>query len=189
MEELQTFLSDPSTDSELRELATTDLETTQASLTTFANSLKQSLVPVHPFSAFPCLLEIHPGAGGSEASLFAHDLLQMYTAFAGRLGLSAKLTSYSRDESAPAGSIGLSDAILEISGEQAYDMMRTEAGVHRVQRIPATEKKGRTHTSAVSVMVLPSLPEGDQTELNYEDPESDYYIDMTDSMSIRRRVQ
>lgn len=183
--ELQSLLDDPSADSELRELATTDLESTHSSLPTLANTLKTSLIPPHPFSAFPCLLEIHPGAGGSEASIFAHELLYMYIGLASRLGLQHTLTSYSPDDSAPAGSVALSDAILEISAPNTYDLFRSEAGVHRVQRIPATEKKGRTHTSAVSVLVLPSLPDtssGD-SQLNYDDPTSDYYINPTEVRS------
>jgi peptide chain release factor 1 len=74
----------------------------------------------------------------------------------------------------------LSEAVIEIEANGAYDILRTESGVHRVQRVPATETKGRTHTSAVSVMVLPSFPEdGSEVDnaLNFEDPNSDYYID------------
>lgn len=74
----------------------------------------------------------------------------------------------------------LSEAVIEIESDGAYDILRTESGVHRVQRVPATETKGRTHTSAVSVMVLPSFPDsasGMDSALNIEDPNSDYYVD------------
>lgn len=188
--ELQALISDPSGDSELRGLAQDDLSSTTNSLPSLANALKTSLIPPHPFSSFPCLLEIHPGAGGSEASIFAHELLHMYIGLASRLGLPNQLTSYTPDDSAPAGSVATSDAILEISGPNAYDLFRPEAGVHRVQRIPATEKKGRTHTSAVSVLVLPSLPERpEDSNLNYEDPTSDYYIDPTEVHSEVMRAR
>ena len=114
----------------------------------------------------------------------------MYIALASRLGLSHNLTSFSSDDSAPSGTDGLSDAILEISAPNTYDLFRSEAGVHRVQRIPATEKKGRTHTSAVSVLVLPSLPERpEDSDLNYEDPTSDYYIDVTEVHSEVMRAR
>lgn len=185
LSELQSMLSDPSTDSELRSLAESDVESTLSTLPTLSNTLKSSLIPPHPFASFPCLLEIHPGAGGSEASIFAHDLLQMYINLCSRLNLPYQLTSFSPDDSAPSGSIAITDAILEITAQNTYDLFRPEAGVHRVQRIPATEKKGRTHTSAVSVLVLPSLPDtssGD-SELNYEDPNSDYYIHTPDVKS------
>lgn len=109
----------------------------------------------------------------------------MYIGLASRLGLQHTLTSYSPDDSAPSGSVALSDAILEISAPNTYDLFRSEAGVHRVQRIPATEKKGRTHTSAVSVLVLPSLPDtgAADSELGYDDPNSDYYIDSSEVRS------
>jgi peptide chain release factor 1 len=140
--------------------------------------LKRTLTPRHPFAHLPCLLEIHPGAGGSEASLFAASLLNMYTSLCARRSWPCTLLSYSSDDSVPSGETGLTDCVLEIEGPGAYDVLRTEAGVHRVQRVPATEKKGRTHTSAVSVLVLPSLPKpGEDSALNFEDPNSDYYVD------------
>lgn len=73
----------------------------------------------------------------------------------------------------------LTEAVMEIENPGSYDTMRTESGVHRVQRVPATEGKGRTHTSAVSVMILPSFPSNDEGDnaLNFDDPNSDYYID------------
>ena len=129
----------------------------------------------------PCLLEVRPGAGGSEAALFAGDLLRMYQAFCKRRGLHTKLLKL--DEAAFGNDSEISEAVLEIDREGAYDMLRCEAGVHRVQRVPATEKQGRTHTSAVSVIVLPSFPEKGEEEMgeaNFDDPESDYYINPKD---------
>lgn len=187
--ELEALLSDPSSDKELRELASTDIEEALTTLPILTNKLKSSLIPVHPFAHLPALLEIHPGAGGSEASLFAYELLQMYTALASNLNLPTSLASYSADESTPSGTTGLTDCILEINAPGAYDLFRTEAGVHRVQRVPATEKKGRTHTSAVSVLVLPSIPETNSTELDFEDPNSDYYINPGDVRSETMRAR
>ena len=139
--------------------------------------LEASLIPAHPFAHLPCLLELRPGAGGSEAALFAGDLLRMYHALCKRLALRAKTLTLdvSADEQ-------VSEAVLEIERAGAYGALRGEAGVHRVQRVPATETKGRTHTSAVSVLVLPRFPDStvaDGAEA-FEDPESDYYVDPKD---------
>ena len=135
----------------------------------------------------PCLLEIRPGAGGGEAAIFAGDVLRMYQAFCSRHRLRANLLKYEDAEGASGGGgsdTPLQEAILEIDSPGAYDQLRGEAGVHRVQRVPATETKGRTHTSAVSVLVLPSLstnsPDGGAAEENWEDPSSDYYINPKD---------
>jgi len=133
----------------------------------------------------PCLLEIRPGAGGSEAALFAGDLLRMYVSYCNRVGLRNTLLKYEDTDGAsdPRGSESpLQEAVLEIESAGSYGLMRCEAGVHRVQRVPATESKGRTHTSAVSVLVLPSFPERDSGagEEDWENPESDYYLDPTD---------
>lgn len=144
----------------------------------------------------PCLLEIRPGAGGGEAALFAKDLLRMYLAFCSRRHLRASLLKYedaegtsgNGDSDAP-----LQEAILEVDSAGSYGELRTEAGVHRVQRVPATESKGRTHTSAASVLVLPSMPShgngNENGEENWDDPSSDYYIDpkevRTDIMRAR----
>ncbi|KAI9827328.1 MAG: hypothetical protein M1826_006433 [Phylliscum demangeonii] len=137
----------------------------------------------------PCLLEIRPGAGGGEAALFAGELLRMYRAFCSRHQLRATLLKYDDAEGSSGSGAGsseapLQEAILEVDSPGAYGRLRGEAGVHRVQRVPATESKGRTHTSATSVMVLPSLPtSGSGGELgteNWDDPTSDYYIDPKD---------
>ena len=124
---------------------------------------------------------MRPGAGGSEAALFAGDLLRMYQAFCKRHGLHTKLLKL--DAAALVNDSEISEAVLEIDSDGAYELLRCEAGVHRVQRVPATEKQGRTHTSAVSVIVLPSFPEKGDEELgdaNLDDPSSDYYIDPKD---------
>lgn len=140
------------------------------------------MIPQHPFSDMPCLVEIRPGAGGNEAALFAGDLLRMYRAFCKRKGLCANLLKL--DSSASVSSDDqIEEAVLEIDAAGAYDIFRCEAGVHRVQRVPATENKGRTHTSAVSVLVLPNFPEQGEEETgaaNFDDPSNDYYIDPGD---------
>lgn len=188
LEELQALLQDPSSDAEICSLAQADIEATTASIPSLALQLKNSLIPPHPFASMPCLIELHPGAGGSEASLFAQSLLEMYKSFCARMGWPASLAQYQSDGAE--GETALSEALLEINAPGSYDILRTEAGVHRVQRVPATEKKGRTHTSAVSVLVLPSLPEsGAENDLNYEDPNSDYYVSVTEVRSETMRAR
>lgn len=119
--------------------------------------------------------------------MFAGDLLRMYRAYCNNKGFRTSLIKYEDEAgSGDAGSAGpLQEAILEIEDAGAYDALRSEAGVHRVQRVPATESKGRTHTSAVSVLVLPSFPtnandSGGAEALDFDNPESDYYVNPQD---------
>ncbi|TQB69897.1 hypothetical protein MPDQ_001258 [Monascus purpureus] len=187
--ELNSLLVDPSTDPELRSLAIEELENSRATIPAISSKLKHSLVPRHPFAELPCLLEIRPGAGGDEAGIFALELLKMYRAFCSRRGLRSTVLKQELEDGAAEDR--LSEAVLEIETDGAYDILRTESGVHRVQRVPVTETKGRTHTSAVSVMVLPSFPEarsGESSALDYENPNSDYYISPQDVRSERMRA-
>lgn len=164
-----------------------DLEATAKDLDTLSRRLATSLTPKHPFEDMPCLIEIRPGVGGGEAALFAGDLLRMYRSYCSRKNMRASLLKYETadGDSDASGEAPLAEAILEIESAGAYGKMRSEAGVHRVQRVPATESKGRTHTSAVGVLVLPSLPttgtEGQEMwEADLNDPTSDYYVNSTD---------
>lgn len=173
-------------DKEMDQAIDEEREGVQDQLSKIGQALVQSLVPSHPFAHLPCLLEIRPGAGGDEAGLFAGDLLRMYEAYCSRHGYSTSLLKCETSDgiaSSSGGNVHLQEAVLEIDAVDAYDLLRCEAGVHRVQRVPATESKGRTHTSAASVLVLPSLPAQIGQELgeeSYNDPESDYYIDTKD---------
>lgn len=174
-------MQDPSTDSELRSLAAEEIQSTSANLHELSNHLRRSLVPPHPFAHLPCLVEIRPGAGGSEAAIFVGDLLRMYQALCKRRHLRCNIIKQDTLQSAGAGSGSqISEVVIEIEEDGAYDFFRCEAGVHRVQRVPATENNGRTHTSAASVMVLPSFPNDGKEELganSFDNPTSDYYID------------
>ncbi|KAL6712288.1 Peptide chain release factor 1, mitochondrial [Coniothyrium glycines] len=176
--ELTSLIHDPTSDPELRALAADDLAETRTQLVSAAQNLITSLVPVHPFAHLPCLLEIRPGAGGSEAAIFAGDLFRMYVAYCNRSGLRTNLLKYENINGTTEAGVPLSEAIIEIENDSAYGVFRCEAGVHRVQRVPATESKGRTHTSAVSVHVLPSLQENSAVQEDFDNPESDYYIDI-----------
>lgn len=178
MPELQQLIRDPSTDSELRSLAEEELRTTTEKLASLSSDLQTSLIPEHPFAQMPCLIEIRPGAGGDEAGIFAGNLLQMYQGYCKRRDLRVNILKF--DATKVYGlEHSVQEAVLEVGNTGAYDMFRCEAGVHRVQRVPATEVKGRTHTSAVSVHVLPSFPTHEDDELaanNFEDPSNDYYV-------------
>lgn len=179
--ELEALLNDPSSDAELRELALEDIASTRSELGALSHRLTTSLTPKHPFQDLPCLVEIRPGAGGSEAALFASDLVKMYKAYCSRKNFRLSVLKYQTEEGGYSDTSPLHEAILEIESAGSYGDLRCEAGVHRVQRVPATETKGRTHTSAVSVLVLPSLPtNGSELEIDFEDPNSDYYINPTD---------
>ncbi|KAM0317252.1 hypothetical protein ACHAO8_002577 [Botrytis cinerea] len=186
LSELDDLLKDSATDEELRELAVEDLTTTTAHLEELSRNLTTSLTPKHPFAELPCLLEIRPGAGGGEAAIFAADLLRMYRAYCARKRFRSTIIKYETTDGEGAGSDApISEVVLEIESSGSYDSLRGEAGVHRVQRVPATEKQGRTHTSAVSVMVLPSFPttgqEGQEYwEADLNDPNSDYYVNPAD---------
>ena len=186
LDELHALLSDRSTDPELRDLAEEDLVSTKSSLESLSQNLKLALTPKHPFAELPCLIEIKPGVGGSEANLFAGDLLRMYRAYCARRGLRVSLLKYETTDgtTGPESEAPILEAILEIENAGAYGELRCESGVHRVQRVPVTEAKGRTHTSAVGVLVLPSIPTsgGEKTmaEADLNDPESDYYVNTTD---------
>ncbi|RAH82983.1 release factor [Aspergillus japonicus CBS 114.51] len=187
--ELQSLLDDPKTEAELKSLAIEDLESSKLTLPSISESLKKALIPRHPFAELPCLLEIRPGAGGDEAGLFAFELMKMYIAFCSRRGF--RCTIIKKEGGEGSAEDRLSEAVLEIETDGAYDTMRTESGVHRVQRVPATEAKGRTHTSAVSVMVLPSFPEtgsGTDGAHGFDDPNSDYYIDPQEVRTEKMRA-
>lgn len=114
------------------------------------------------------IVEIRAGTGGEEAALFAGGLLKMYTAYAARRGWSAVLI-----DAHPTTLGGCKEAVLEVAGEGVYDTLRHEAGVHRVQRIPTTEKTGRIHTSTASVAVLPEARESD-VEIRPQDIELEF---------------
>ncbi|KAF3940890.1 hypothetical protein ABW19_dt0200336 [Dactylella cylindrospora] len=145
-------------------MATEDIPSTISTIRNTSTALTKSLIPRHPFASHPSVLEIRPGTGGSEATLFTNDLYKMYTSFFSLLRWPTQIISYQTHNEL--GGEGCTEAIMSISTPESYDLLRHEAGVHRVQRVPTTESKGRTHTSTATVMVLPSF--GDDTEGDYE---------------------
>jgi peptide chain release factor 1 len=144
------------TDSELVALAQADLDRLPAEIASLESQLNELLVPRDPLEDRDAILEIRAGTGGDEAALFAGELVRMYTRFAERNGLRVEPVSIS-----DGGMGGVREAIIAIRGADAYGLFRRESGVHRVQRVPATESQGRIHTSAATVAVLPEAEEID----------------------------
>jgi peptide chain release factor 1 len=147
-------------DAEMRELAEEEL----ATLTVRRDALLQELlIPKDPNDEKNVILEIRAGTGGDEAALFAGDLFRMYTRYAERQGWKLDVMS-----SSDTGSGGLKEAIVSIEGRGVYSRLKYESGVHRVQRVPATEASGRIHTSTATVAVLPEAEDVD-IQINEKD--------------------
>ncbi len=125
----------------------------QTELIELATTLEAVLIPRHPQSHLPALMEIRSGVGGDEANIFAYDLLRMYERYATSQNWAVKRYSVNKTEAGD----GVTEAVISVAGSNAFGRLRGEAGVHRVQRTPSTETKGRTHTSTVSINVLPEI--------------------------------
>ncbi|MCU0795007.1 MAG: peptide chain release factor 1 [Akkermansiaceae bacterium] len=143
-------------DAELAALAEEELPTLRSSLPVLEEKLQYALLPADPNEDRDAIIEIRAGAGGDEASLFAAELLRMYTRHAELRGWKAEHLGSSPSEVG-----GFKEVALRISGEQVFRFLKYESGVHRVQRVPATETQGRIHTSTVTVAVLPEAEEID----------------------------
>ncbi|EPS39399.1 hypothetical protein H072_6826 [Dactylellina haptotyla CBS 200.50] len=158
------------TNSPLSSMAADDIPPTIDSIRSTSAALTTALVPRNQFASYPCTIEIRPGTGGSEATLFTNDLYKMYSSFFSLLRWQTNIISYQTHNEV--GGEGCSELVMTVSTPESYDLLRHEAGVHRVQRVPATESKGRTHTSTATVMVLPKLgeDEGDFEHGTDEDP-------------------
>ncbi|KAF7539724.1 hypothetical protein G7Z17_g12377 [Cylindrodendrum hubeiense] len=183
MKELTSMLDDPEQDPDLVSIAKDELETETGKLESLARNLSASLTPRHPFADFPCMIEFRPGPGGLEGRYFTDTLFKMYKGLCMRKGYRHTVMKYefadtAGDSSSSAGENPLQEAVLEIQDPGAYDIFRSEAGMHRVQRIPSTESKGRVHTSAVALWVLPSFPDNSSGGeiAGFDDPESDFYV-------------
>lgn len=147
-----------SSDEELKDIAIQELESLRSELADLEGSLDAYLNPADPFDKKNIIVEIRAGAGGDEAALFASELFRLYSLYATSKEWQTKLISASR-----IGIGGLKEVIFSVSGRNVYRSMKFESGVHRVQRIPETEKSGRVHTSTVTVAILPEAEEVDVT--------------------------
>jgi peptide chain release factor 1 len=150
-------------DAEMRELAREELKTLEVRRDALLQELKILLIPKDPNDEKNVILEIRAGTGGDEAALFAGDLFRMYVRYAERQGWRIEVMS-----SSGSGTGGLKEVIASIDGRGVYSRLKYESGVHRVQRVPATEASGRIHTSTATVAVLPEAEEVD-VQINEKD--------------------
>ncbi|MDP5084866.1 MAG: peptide chain release factor 1 [Yoonia sp.] len=148
----QAMLKDP----EMRELAEAELPELKAQLAASEHEVQLALLPKDSADGRPALLEIRPGTGGDEASLFAGDLLRMYQRYAEGQGWKFEILEESQTELG-----GIKEVVARVAGEGVFAKLKYESGVHRVQRVPETESGGRIHTSAATVAVLPEAEDVD----------------------------
>lgn len=137
-------------DSEMREMAKEQLDSATEALPALEEEIKLLLIPADPEDGKNAILEIRGGTGGDEAAIFAGDLCKMYMKFCESKGWNVAITSASEGAAG-----GFKEVVLSVTGEGVYGILKYESGVHRVQRVPATETQGRVHTSAATVAVLP----------------------------------
>lgn len=139
-------------DPDLRDMAAQEVNALESQLQILEHQLKILLLPQDPNDDKNIMLEVRAGAGGDEASIWAGDLVRMYSRYAESQNWRVKLISESPGEMG-----GFKEAILEIQGDRVYSKVKFEAGVHRVQRVPATEASGRVHTSTATVAIMPEV--------------------------------
>ena len=156
-------------DAEMAEMAAEEIAGLEERLPQLEKDLQLGLVPPDPTDSRDTIVEIRAGAGGDEAALFVGDLFRMYTHFAEGRGWKHELMESSASDMG-----GFREVIFSLSGEEVYKAMKFESGVHRVQRVPATEASGRIHTSTVTVAVLPEAEEVD-VEIDPNDLDVDVY--------------
>jgi peptide chain release factor 1 len=162
-------MADAEPDPELRELARDEMKQLEDRRGEAEQALKILLLPKDPSDGKNAILEIRGGTGGDEAALFAGDLYRMYTRFAERQGWKLEVMSLSEGTSG-----GFKEVIILIDGKDVFSKLKFESGVHRVQRVPATEAQGRIHTSAATVAVLPEAEEVD-VKIDEKDLKIDTY--------------
>lgn len=137
-------------DEEMRQMAKEELDEATSALPALEEEIKLLLIPADPEDSKNAILEIRGGTGGDEAAIFAGDLAKMYMKYCESKGWNVAITSASEGAAG-----GYKEIVMSVSGEGVYGILKYESGVHRVQRVPATETQGRVHTSAATVAVLP----------------------------------
>lgn len=158
-----------SDDQDMQDLAQSELEEAQATQAQMEAEIKKALLPTDPNDQKDVIIEIRPAAGGDEAGLFAAELGRAYLRYAETKGLQTEFITKSDAENG-----GLKEWVFRVKGQGAYSLFKYESGVHRVQRVPATESQGRIHTSTCSVAVLPEV-EDVEIEINENDLRIDVY--------------
>ena len=147
--DLDAMLADPGLDAEMREIAAAEAEETRSAIAAMTRDIRIALLPKDASDESNVILEVRAGTGGDEAALFAGDLFRMYVKYAEARGWKVDVLSASEGTAG-----GYKEIIAEIAGRGAYARLKYESGVHRVQRVPATETQGRIHTSAATVAVM-----------------------------------
>ena len=143
-------------DSDLEAMARAEIPIVERRIEVLEKAVQLAILPPDPLEGRDALLEIRAGTGGDEASLFAADLVRMYSRFAETIGWKVETL-----ESSPSDVGGFKEIVMKVSGDEVFRRLRYESGVHRVQRVPSTEAQGRIHTSAATVAVLPEAEEVD----------------------------
>lgn len=152
-------------DDDMKALIKAEIEENEAKIPEFEEKMKILLLPRDPMDDKDIMLEIRGGAGGDEANIFAGDLARMYMRYADKQGWQTQVLSKTECEAG-----GVSEIIISIKGDAVYSRLKYESGVHRVQRVPATESQGRVHTSTATVAVMPEVDDV-EVELNMNDIE------------------
>ncbi|MDG2052970.1 MAG: peptide chain release factor 1 [Flavobacteriaceae bacterium] len=166
--EAEEIISDGS-DAEMVEMAKMEMDEAKNRIPPLEEEIKFLLIPKDPEDAKNAVMEIRAGAGGDEASIFAGDLFRMYTRYCEGKGWKTSVVDFSEGTNG-----GFKEIQLEINGDDVYGVLKFEAGVHRVQRVPQTETQGRVHTSAATVMVFPEAEEFD-VQIEMKDVRVDYF--------------
>jgi len=156
-------------DTEMREMAEMELEELDPKIEAFEEELRMLLIPKDPEDERDVLFEIRSGAGGDEASIFAGDLLDMYTRYFSTRNWKTEILEVNEGSAG-----GYNKVVIEVQGEDVYARMKFESGAHRVQRVPRTESQGRVHTSAATVVVLPKR-EMEDLNINKADLRTDTF--------------
>lgn len=170
VQEHRELLESGDNDPELMELAREEIDGMENDLAAADHELMFALLPPDPDAERNAIMEIRAGTGGDEAALFAGALYRMYSRFSESRGWKVRLLDTSTSEMG-----GYKEAILSITGENVYEVLQYESGVHRVQRVPVTESQGRIHTSAATVAVFPEVETEDEVELDPEEIRVDIY--------------
>lgn len=156
-------------DPDFREMAKMEMDELKGKQAELEEELRKMLIPKDPNDSKDCILEIRSGTGGDEAAIFAGDLFRMYERFCEKQGWNLTVLDLTFGSSG-----GYKEIISSVSGMDVYGMLKYESGVHRVQRVPATETQGRVHTSAATVAVLPEMEEVD-VQIDMNDVRKDTY--------------
>ena len=156
-------------DEEMREMAREEIAELEPAIVRMEEEIKLLLIPKDPQDSKNAIMEIRGGTGGDEAALFAGDLFRMYTKYIESKGWRYEVTSFSEGTAG-----GYKEVVMKVTGQNVYGTLKYESGVHRVQRVPATETQGRVHTSAASVAVLPEAEEFD-VEISMNDVRKDIF--------------